>query len=113
MLNLDMLLFAIAAIGGITLLVMRINGKPRSLVLALGHGLFAAAGLAVLIYMAAAEQDKSNITTLPLIFFLVAALGGFFLFSYRLRKKDFPIPVGAIHGLVAVVGFLILLFKMI
>jgi hypothetical protein len=38
--------------------------------------------------------------------FIVAALGGFGLFSFHLRKKDLPIPLVLVHAVVAVAGFL-------
>jgi hypothetical protein len=39
----------------------------------------------------------------------VAALGGFASFSFHLRRRALPVPLIAIHGLVAVVGFALLL----
>jgi hypothetical protein len=41
--------------------------------------------------------------------FLVSALGGFLLFSFRLRKVPLSSPVVLIHGGVAVVAFVTLL----
>jgi hypothetical protein len=36
-------------------------------------------------------------------------LGGFYLFAQHMQKKALPIPVVVVHGLIAVVGFVILL----
>jgi len=45
--------------------------------------------------------------------FVVAALGGFALFSFHLRRQPLPTPVVFIHGLVAVVAFVLLLVKIV
>jgi hypothetical protein len=73
--------------------------------LALAHGGLAAAGLVAL----AVEVFTADLAAgLPLALFVVAALGGFALFSFHLRQKALPIPVVVIHAGVAVVAFLLL-----
>lgn len=104
-----LILFAIAAVGGIVLAVIRFRGQPYPpLGLALVHGLFAAAGLVALIAGVAQGHAPSPATT-ALILFIIAALGGFFLFFTHLRKVKLPIWLVVIHALVAVTAFLILL----
>jgi len=51
----------------------------------------------------------STQATIALIGFVIAALGGFYLFSFHLRRQALPIPVVIIHGLVAVISFVVLL----
>ena len=46
---------------------------------------------------------------LALIILLVAALGGFYLLSFHIKKQQHPRAVIVIHALVAVIGFLTLL----
>ncbi len=41
--------------------------------------------------------------------FVVAALGGFILFSFHLRRRALPVPIIGIHGFVAVIAFVVLL----
>ncbi len=102
-------LFAIAALGGIVLAVMRLSGRELPpMALAIIHGLFAAAGLVALI-VAVVGANVSSIATYALVGFVVAALGGFLLFSYHLRRKALPIGVVLIHGIAAVISFVILL----
>jgi hypothetical protein len=72
------------------------------------HGVVAAAGLVALIVTVTGGSVSSR-ATIALGGFVVAALGGFYLFSYHLRKQALPIPLIVIHGLVAVVSFAILL----
>src|SRR5262249_45697373 len=89
--------------------IIRFTGKPLPpMGLALLHGALGAAGLVALIVfvMGATGQSKAS---LALAGFVIAALGGFALFSFHLRKKALPIPLVLVHGLVAVVSFVILL----
>ena len=102
-----LVLFAIAAVGGATLAYMRIVKKDVSMPLALVHGVFAAAGLVTLVLAVAAM--KSSGATAALVVFLLAALGGFTLFSFHLRTRPLPVPLVLIHGGAAVIAFLILL----
>ena len=103
------ILFAIAALGGVVMAIMRFSGKELPpMGLALLHGAVAAAGLVALIIAVAGGASAK--ATLALILFIVAALGGFLLFSYHLRRKALPIPFVVVHGLVAVIAFVILLF---
>lgn len=102
-------LFAIAAVGGIVLAVMRFKGKPYPpMALALVHGAAAAAGLVTLIAVVAQGAHSGNAKT-ALILFIVAALGGFGLFFHHLRKVALPIWLVVVHALVAVIAFVILL----
>lgn len=102
-------LFAVAALGGVVLAVIRFRGKPYPpLGLALVHGLFAAAGLVALIAGVAQGHAPSR-ATIALVLFVIAALGGFVLFFTHLRKNALPIGLVVIHALVAVVAFVILL----
>jgi len=107
--NIALILFAVAAVGGIVLALIRFKGKPYPpLGLALVHGAVAAAGLVMLIALVAQHQGTSSATT-ALVLFLIAALGGFGLFFHHLRKVALPIWLVVVHALVAVAAFLILL----
>lgn len=108
MLTLAVGLFAVAAVGGITLAVLHFSKKNLPLPLALLHGLLGAAGLVVLL-LAILHGGTPAKATYAILLFLVAALGGFYLFSFHLRKKALPSTVVVIHALVAVAGFACLL----
>jgi hypothetical protein len=102
------ILFAIAAVGGVTLAFMKFTNREMPLPLAVGHGIFAAAGLITL--AASVYNNSSNmLMNTSLILFLIVALGGFLLFSYHLRKKTHPVALIGIHGGGAVISFLLLL----
>ncbi|MGH9941962.1 MAG: hypothetical protein ACRD9R_06340 [Pyrinomonadaceae bacterium] len=102
-------LFAIAALGGVVMAVMRLSGRELPpMGLAIVHGVVAAAGLIALILVVVGGAASTQ-ATIALIGFVIAALGGFYLFSFHLRRQALPIPVVIIHGLVAVISFVVLL----
>jgi len=104
-----LVLFGIAAVGGLTMVTMILKGAPRPpLWLALLHGALAAAGLVALI-LVVVEPGAPQYAKIALVIFLIAALGGFYLISQHLQTKPLPVPVVLVHAAVAVVAFLILL----
>jgi hypothetical protein len=105
----SIVLFALAALGGIVMAIMRFRGRPTMpLGLAVVHGLAAAAGLIVLIW-AVFGQGLAAKASLGL--FVIAALGGFVMFAFQLRQKAIPIGIMVVHALVAVIAFVLLLVK--
>jgi len=104
-----LVLFAIAAAGGLVLAIMRFSGKPYPpMALALVHGAVAAAGLVALIAVFVQGHGTSSART-ALVLFVIAALGGFTLFFHHVRKVALPIWLVVVHALVAVSAFVILL----
>src|SRR5512138_825209 len=104
-----LVLFALAALGGLYMAAVRFRGAERPpTAIALVHEAAAAAGLIALI-VAVTGAGAPGAARTALVVFIVAALGGFFLFAQHLQKKALPIPVVVIHALVAVTGFVILL----
>ena len=104
-----LVLFALAAVGGVILAVIRFRGAPYPpLALALLHGAAAAAGLVALL-VAVAPGGAPSSATAALVIFLIAALGGFYLFSHHLRKIALPTWLVVVHALVAVAGLIVLL----
>jgi hypothetical protein len=102
-------LFAIAALGGATLATMHFKGRmPLPMPLALLHGLLAASGLVLLIIAALTQPGFGGLALAALVIFVIAALGGFYLFAHHLRGQRLPSPVVLIHGGAAVVAFLAL-----
>lgn len=101
-------LFALAALGGITLAAMHFMKKPLPLALALVHGAVAAAGL-VLLIIAVATGATATVAVAALVVFIIAALGGFTLFTFYLRHQPLPTPLVVMHGFAALAAFLTLL----
>jgi len=103
-------LFALAALGGLTMAGLRLTGTPRPPTwLALGHGAIAATGLAVLIYTAA-TQEVATLGLVALGLFVLAALGGATIFiAFHLKGKPLPIPLVLGHGAIAATALVVLL----
>lgn len=103
-------LFAVGAIGGLTMAGIRLAGKPRPPTwLALGHGAIGAGGLIVLIG-AAATGGVPALGLLSLGEFVVAALGGSAIFvAFHLKQKPLPLPLVLGHGAIALTAFAFLL----
>ncbi len=88
---------------------MRFGGRELPpMALAIVHGLFAAAGLVTLI-LAVLGANVSWAAIVALVGFVIAALGGFMLFSYHLRRQALPVNYVVVHGAGAVISFVILL----
>lgn len=108
MLNSALVIFAIAAIGGLILASHVLRGKFAPWALSLLHAVLGAIGLILLIVILA-EGSAAQQVLVSFIFLLIAALGGFFLASFHLRKQLPPKAVVIIHAALAVIGFLTLL----
>jgi uncharacterized membrane-anchored protein len=108
MLTSAIIIFAIAAVGGLILAAHVLRNKFAPWALSIVHALLGAAGLVVLIVMVLQGAAPARLTA-ALGLLILAALGGFFLASFHLRKKIAPKAVVGIHAGVAVVGFLTLL----
>lgn len=105
------ILFALGAVGGLYLAVRHRKSQPPSVGVALLHGVLGAAGLVLLILFVL--DSGSNLATLALVLFLLAALGGFVLFARHLKGKQLGTGMIAGHAVVAVVGFLLLLIVLL
>ena len=97
-------LFAIAALAGLTMAAIHFRTRTNPRVLLAGvHGLFAASGLIVLIV--AVMKASSGIAQAALGVLLLAALGGFTLVSFHLRDRALPDGLVVGHALLGVAGF--------
>lgn len=109
LLKLALVLFPIAALGGVALAVMRIKtAQNPPMPFALVHGGVAAGGM-VLFIASLIMYGASGKILIPLVIFVIAAAGGFAMFAMHLKKKIFPVPLALIHGGAAVIAFLLLL----
>ncbi|MEO5829195.1 MAG: hypothetical protein ABIQ36_01365 [Rhodanobacter sp.] len=111
--GIDMLLyaiviFAIAAVGGLVLASSVLRGKLAPWAISLLHALLGATGLVLLILLVLQGSAPAQLTA-ALALLVLAALGGFFLASFHMRKQVAPKAVVFVHAGVAVVGFLTLL----
>lgn len=102
-------LFAVAALFGVYMLTRVLGGALPPWPAAILHGLLAATGLLLLLYVAfLTGAPAPQPVVIAAVLFVIAALGGFLALSFHLRKQPIPKALGLIHGLVAVCGFLVL-----
>ena len=106
------ILFLIAAVGGLYMATRIFGGFVPPMAAALAHGALAASGL-VLVIMAAMAPDALPMVKYGAGALFVAALGGFFLLSFHLRKVPHPKGVVVLHALLAVTGVALLAFTLI
>ncbi|QRP65456.1 hypothetical protein I6J77_08595 [Rhodanobacter sp. FDAARGOS 1247] len=102
------LIFAVAAIGGLVLASSVLRGKLAPWAISALHALLGASGLVLLILVVLQGAAPGRLTA-ALALLVLAALGGFFLASFHMRKQVAPKAVVLVHAGVAVVGFLTLL----
>lgn len=108
MLNVAVVLFALAAVGGVVMLARRGSKKSIPLALPILHGLFAATAL-VMVILGVVQGGLAGLGTVAVVLFVGAALAGFYLFSRHLRDGMFPMGPALIHGSVAALAFVLLL----
>lgn len=108
MLSTAVIIFAVAAAGGVVLALHVLRDKFAPWALSVLHALLGATGLVVLL-LAVLQNLGGSLAIGSLAAFLVAALGGFFLASFHLRKQLPPKGVVVIHAVVAATGFGLLL----
>ena len=96
-------LFLLAALGGIAMALKIFRGNVPPMPLALGHGALAAVAL-VLALIAVVGAEVAPLARIGVGVLVVAALGGFFLFSFHLRGKPHPKAVVVLHAVLAVAG---------
>jgi hypothetical protein len=107
LINLSIVTFALAAVFGIIILIKWLTKKDVSRTVVYTHGIFAALGLVLIVVCAV--QSPENFPKTALILFVVAAIGGFYMFFRDLQKKMSPYSIAFVHALVAVAGFVALL----
>ena len=103
------LIFALAAVVGLTMALAAFKGQFPPVASAVIHGVLAASGL-VLLLIAVLAHGATGPARWALGFLLVAALGGFTLaFGFHARRRNLPVNFVIGHATLAVIGFLLLL----
>jgi hypothetical protein len=105
-------IFALAALGGIVLAFMHLTKKSAPLGLACLHGALAVTGV-ILLLVGMSQGHTAKGVVIALVLFVVAALGGLVLITAHLRSRPLPAALIVVHALVAVAGFLTLLTSVV
>ena len=110
MLRTAVVLFAIAAAGGLVMAGVRFAKAVNPPVwLTMLHGLLAAAGL-TLVAFATFSADVPSLAKVALVLLVVAAAGGAFLnLGYQWKQRLLPGAIVVVHASLAVIGFVCLL----
>lgn len=103
MLTAAVIVFAIAAVGGVVLALHVLRDKLAPWALSVLHALLGATGLVLLALLFL--DGGSSLLGWSLGLFVVAALGGFWLASRHAKKELPPKGVVIVHALLAVSGF--------
>jgi hypothetical protein len=107
-------LLSIAALGGITMALIRFRGADRPpSSFAMAHGVLAAAALTLLVY-SWATVGIPQLAQAATVVLVLAGLGGTYV-NLRFHSQMLPLPIPLVvgHALVAVVGFTLLLASVI
>jgi hypothetical protein len=104
----SIILFVLSAGLGLTILIKWLTKKSASMAVVYSHGIVAALALVLLLVYALKNPDHFPLASI--ILFVVAALGGFYMFFNDLKKKESPMVVAIFHALFAVAGLVALLF---
>jgi hypothetical protein len=109
MLQTAVVIFAIAAAGGLLMAAIRFKGAPRPpSSIAMLHGLLAGAGLTLVLYPALTVGIPAGAWFGLLL--LVAAAGGGLILNLKYHEKQLALPIWLImtHAGIAIVGFIFL-----
>ncbi len=112
MLTYALIAFAVAAVGGLVLASYVLRDKFAPWALSLLHAGLGALGLLLLIALLL-QGTVSQGVMIAFVLLVIAALGGFFLASFHVRKSLPPKAVVVIHAGVAVAGFVVLLLQIL
>lgn len=104
-------LFAIAAVIGILIFKNWLTDAKTSRTVVYLHGLFAATALVLLLVFAL--QNHIDRLQISVVLFVIAALGGIYMFVRDLRGTFSPMWLATAHALLAVAGFLVLIFYVV
>lgn len=103
-----LILFGLAALGGLFLLQSHLKNDHASLGVAAVHGLLGAAGLVVLI-VTVLQRSAGTLLWAAVALFVIAALGGFVLIAKHLQGESLSPGLMYTHGGAAVIAFVLLL----
>ncbi|MGY0633382.1 hypothetical protein [Luteimonas sp. A478] len=110
MLQAAVVLFTLAALGGLAMAGIRFAGKRNPPAwLAMLHGLLAAAGITLLAYTAYVGGAPALALAALLLFLLAAGGGSVLSLAYKWKQRLLPAWLVLAHAVLAVLGYALLL----
>lgn len=100
-------LFILAAVFGLFALLAILKNQPTPKPAVFAHGAIAAIALILVIAYSVGSTGPSPMASL--VIFIIAALGGFFLFALDWQKKPIPKPLALVHPIAAVIALILLI----
>lgn len=108
MINTSIGLFLVAAVFGLYMAARIFRGVLPPWAAVILHGLLAASGLLVLLWALLTGVSSAGLLVAAGLL-VIAALGGFVMLSFQLRKALPPKALVVVHALAAVIGVVCLL----
>lgn len=102
-----LILFLLVAAGGATLAYLERRGSPPPLPVSAVHGI-AALVLIVLLVMQDMTHPDNHLVNSATVVFILAACGGFLLFTFRATRQRLPSAVVALHAAFALTAILLM-----
>lgn len=106
--SIALVLYSLTLVLGAYMALRYARGKGVRAVLGYGHGLCGIAATATLVF-AIREQPTAMLINDALFFFVLVVIAGLFMAVMRFRRIRPPMLYWALHGLVAVVAFALLI----
>ncbi|MGE5693411.1 MAG: hypothetical protein ACM3YF_06485 [Candidatus Zixiibacteriota bacterium] len=100
-------LFVLAAVFGLFALLAILKNQPTPKPAVFAHGAIAAIALILVIAYTVGAVGPAPMASM--ILFIIAALGGFALFTLDWQKKPIPKPLAFIHPIAAVIALILLI----
>ncbi len=100
-------LFVLGAVFGLIVLAQVLKNKPTPKLAVISHGIIVATAL--LLVLIFCVKNPQHAPTLSLVLFVIAALGGFTMLSFDLRRKVIPKVLALAHPVIAVIALLALI----
>jgi hypothetical protein len=110
---LALILLIAAALGGVTLLAMRILDKEPPMALGLLHGALGLAGLITLAIQVLGGHAPGTLPKVALALLVLAALGGATVFTLHVQRRPIPLPLLLVHAAVAASGIVCMLIAVL
>jgi hypothetical protein len=107
MLKISIILFALSAVLGLSILIKWITNKSASKAVIYSHGI--AAVIALLALIAFFMNHPVKILLVSIILFAIAAVAGLYMFLRDIKNRPSPLALAFTHALVALGGFVVLM----